>query len=240
MVNTNFFTWRCEVKSRFNSVQQTQELWDLLTEETQLIGYDCFALCIRYPVPFTRPKLTVYSTYSQEWQNEYISNNYFDIDPVLRPENYNLGYLPWNESLFKDVPDFWASAQAHGLKFGVTQCLIAPSRAIGFLSVSAECKRKQALSDDEISLHLQFLTELSMVTLNRLDEQAMQSVEYKLSKREREILLWTAEGKTSAEIAMILSISENTVNFHQKNMQKKFNAPNKTQIACYAAATGLI
>ncbi|MEY5077616.1 hypothetical protein WI617_16850, partial [Salmonella enterica subsp. enterica serovar Corvallis] len=23
-------------------------------------------------------------------------------------------------------------------------------------------------------------------------------------------------------------------------MQKKFNAPNKTQIACYAAATGLI
>jgi DNA-binding CsgD family transcriptional regulator len=35
-------------------------------------------------------------------------------------------------------------------------------------------------------------------------------------------------------------ISENTVNFHQKNMQKKFNAPNKTQIACYAAATGLI
>ncbi|ENO8581196.1 transcriptional regulator SdiA, partial [Escherichia coli] len=26
----------------------------------------------------------------------------------------------------------------------------------------------------------------------------------------------------------------------QKNMQKKINAPNKTQVACYAAATGLI
>ncbi|EEW2018636.1 TPA: transcriptional regulator SdiA, partial [Escherichia coli] len=24
------------------------------------------------------------------------------------------------------------------------------------------------------------------------------------------------------------------------NMQKKINAPNKTQVACYAAATGLI
>jgi LuxR family transcriptional regulator len=46
--------------------------------------------------------------------------------------------------------------------------------------------------------------------------------------------------ETSAEVAMILSISENTVNFHQKNMQRKFNAPNKTQIACYAVATGLI
>ncbi|MCX2228796.1 hypothetical protein LVU90_10850, partial [Escherichia coli] len=26
----------------------------------------------------------------------------------------------------------------------------------------------------------------------------------------------------------------------QKNKQKKINAPNKTQVACYAAATGLI
>ncbi|EIG0420523.1 transcriptional regulator SdiA, partial [Escherichia coli] len=25
-----------------------------------------------------------------------------------------------------------------------------------------------------------------------------------------------------------------------KNMQKKINAPNKTQVACYPAATGLI
>ncbi|WWJ01536.1 hypothetical protein VRB18_13510 [Erwinia aphidicola] len=30
------------------------------------------------------------------------------------------------------------------------------------------------------------------------------------------------------------------MNFHQKNMQKRFNAPNKTQIASYAAAIGLI
>ncbi|WP_240502725.1 LuxR C-terminal-related transcriptional regulator, partial [Enterobacter roggenkampii] len=77
-------------------------------------------------------------------------------------------------------------------------------------------------------------------SLMRFDDEMVMPPEMKFSKREREILKWTAEGKTSAEIAIILSISENTVNFHQKNMQKKFNAPNKTQIACYAAATGLI
>jgi LuxR family transcriptional regulator len=53
-------------------------------------------------------------------------------------------------------------------------------------------------------------------------------------------LKWTAEGKTAVEISLILSISEHTVNFHQKNMQKRFNVSNKTQIACYAAAIGLI
>ena len=96
------------------------------------------------------------------------------------------------------------------------------------------------MADDELALRLQHLVEQSLVTMMRLEDPAATVLEMKLSKREKEILQWTAEGKTSAEIAIILSISENTVNFHQKNMQKKFNAPNKTQIACYAAAIGLI
>ncbi|CDL45784.1 N-3-oxohexanoyl-L-homoserine lactone quorum-sensing transcriptional activator @ N-3-oxooctanoyl-L-homoserine lactone quorum-sensing transcriptional activator [Escherichia coli ISC41] len=72
------------------------------------------------------------------------------------------------------------------------------------------------------------------MALMRLNDEIVMTPEMNFSKREKEILKWTAEGKTSAEIAMILSISENTVNFHQKNMQKKINAPNKTQVACYA------
>lgn len=68
----------------------------------------------------------------------------------------------------------------------------------------------------------------------------MSVMNMELSQRELEILKWTAEGKTSAEISLILSISENTVNFHQKKMQKRFNAPNKTQVASYAAAIGLL
>ena len=96
------------------------------------------------------------------------------------------------------------------------------------------------MADDEIEMRLQTLVQLSLLALTRLADHTVMTPEMKFSKREREILKWTAEGKTSAEIAMILSISENTVNFHQKNMQKKFNAPNKTQIACYAAATGII
>ena len=54
----------------------------------------------------------------------------------------------------------------------------------------------------------------------RLKDEMVMTPEMNFSKREKEILKWTAEGKTSAEIAIILSISENTVNFHQKNMQK--------------------
>ena len=79
-----------------------------------------------------------------------------------------------------------------------------------------------------------------MRVLERLNDDSMVVLSNDFSQRELEILKWTAEGKTSAEISLILAISEHTVNFHQKNMQKRFNVSNKTQIACYAAAVGWI
>src|SRR5690606_29242341 len=60
-----------------------------------------------------------------------------------------------------------------------------------------------------------------------------------LTHREKEILRWTAEGKTSCEVAQILSISERTVNFHINNAMLKLCCTNKTQASAKAAALGL-
>jgi len=182
----------------------------------------------------------VHSTYPHEWMAQYQSQNYFAIDPVLKPENFNQGHLPWTDALFAEAQELWDGARDHGLRTGITQCLMLPNHAHGFLSVSRTSARVNVLSSEEIELRLQILVQMALMSLLRFEHDMVMPPEMKFSKREREILKWTAEGKTSAEIAIILSISENTVNFHQKNMQKKFNAPNKTQIACYAAATGLI
>ena len=170
----------------------------------------------------------------------YQAENYFAIDPVLRPENFLRGHLPWNDGLFRDAPQLWDGARDHGLVKGITQCLTLPNHAQGFLSVSGQNRSAGPYPADELEMRLRMLIELSLLTLLRLQDAMVMPPEMKFSRRELEILKWTAEGKTSAEVAIILSISENTVNFHQKNMQRKFNAPNKTQIACYAVATGLI
>jgi LuxR family transcriptional regulator, quorum-sensing system regulator SolR len=61
-----------------------------------------------------------------------------------------------------------------------------------------------------------------------------------LSDREIDVLRWTAEGKTSAEIATILDISERTVNFHVNSVVAKLGATNKTSAAVRAAMLGLI
>ena len=240
MTDSDFFNWRKNVFNRFQEPQDSTDVEKLLVSETQAMGFEYYSLLIRHPVPFTRPKYTLFTTYREEWAQHYQAENYFAIDPVLNPNNLHLGCLPWNEELFSATPDFWDAAQDFGLRNGATQTVMAPGRALGFLSVSNQRVQDASFSEDELALRLEYLADLSMMALQRMNSPAMSGLEMKFSKREREILQWTAEGKTSSEIAMILSISENTVNFHQKNMQKKFNAPNKTQVACYAVALGLI
>ncbi|GLU34053.1 hypothetical protein Busp01_38950 [Trinickia caryophylli] len=60
-----------------------------------------------------------------------------------------------------------------------------------------------------------------------------------LTPREREVMLWTAEGKTSSEISSILNIAETTVIFHITNAVKKTNSVNRAQAAAKVALWGL-
>jgi LuxR family transcriptional regulator len=63
----------------------------------------------------------------------YQSENYFAIDPVLKPENFSQGHLPWNDTLFRDAQPLWDAARNHGLRKGMTQCLMLPNRAFFYL-----------------------------------------------------------------------------------------------------------
>lgn len=240
MQDTDFFSWRRTMLLRFQRMEAAEEVYHEIELQAQQLEYDYYSLCVRHPVPFTRPKVAFYTNYPEAWVSYYQAKNFLAIDPVLNPENFSQGHLMWNDDLFSEAQPLWEAARAHGLRRGVTQYLMLPNRALGFLSFSRCSTREIPILSDELQLKMQLLVRESLMALMRLNDEIVMTPEMNFSKREKEILKWTAEGKTSAEIAMILSISENTVNFHQKNMQKKINAPNKTQVACYAAATGLI
>lgn len=64
--------------------------------------------------------------------------------------------------------------------------------------------------------------------------------EIELSAREAECLTWTAKGKTSWEIAVILGIAESTVSFHLSNVCKKLSSNNRTHSVALALKQGLI
>jgi len=61
-----------------------------------------------------------------------------------------------------------------------------------------------------------------------------------LSEREREILQLVADGSTNKEIGTRLFISENTVNYHMKNILAKLHLRSRAQAAAYAVQSGIV
>ncbi|MBU4530675.1 MAG: LuxR C-terminal-related transcriptional regulator [Hoeflea sp.] len=61
-----------------------------------------------------------------------------------------------------------------------------------------------------------------------------------LNEREIQIVRWTSEGKTSAEIAIILGLSEHTVNSYIAAVLRKLHVVNRAQMVASALRSGLI
>lgn len=59
-----------------------------------------------------------------------------------------------------------------------------------------------------------------------------------LTSREKEILLWVKEGKSTWEISSILGISRDTVKFHMKNIFRKLNTTSRSQAVVAAFGSG--
>ncbi len=60
-----------------------------------------------------------------------------------------------------------------------------------------------------------------------------------LTAREREVLKLVAAGATNREIASALTVTENTVKNHLRNILEKLHLENRTQAAAYALKMGL-
>lgn len=78
------------------------------------------------------------------------------------------------------------------------------------------------------------LNELGMIALHALEVYerlgATSKAPSPLTKRELDVVRWTAQGKTSLEIAELLSLSEHTVTAHMNNAMRKLDCVNRAQL----------
>lgn len=70
------------------------------------------------------------------------------------------------------------------------------------------------------------------------DDQAINAEQ--LTRREVEVLHWSAVGKTAVEQGIILDISQNTVSFHLKNIYRKLDVGNRITAVARAIELGLV
>ncbi len=69
--------------TNFSPWPPARRFYNLLQRETEALEYDYYTLCVRHPVPFTRPRVTFQSTYPRAWMSHYQAENYFAIDPCV-------------------------------------------------------------------------------------------------------------------------------------------------------------
>jgi DNA-binding CsgD family transcriptional regulator len=68
-----------------------------------------------------------------------------------------------------------------------------------------------------------------------LDDTLSTAPDIEFREKEKEVLRWTSDGKTSEEIGRILNVTADAVNFHLRNIQS-----NRVQAVTYAVAQGYI
>jgi DNA-binding CsgD family transcriptional regulator len=98
---------------------------------------------------------------------------------------------------------------------------------------------EHTIFDQQQMMELSYLSIHVYETLGQIRSLSIRAADT-LTDREVDCLNWTAAGKTSAEIAEILSLSEHTVNHYLNRAAKKLDTVNRAQAVAKALRTGII
>lgn len=222
--------------------QSYQQLFETICVLGKELGFDYCAYGLRMPLPLTDPKVFMLNNYPDEWQRQYQVNNYLAIDPTVQHAMSSLLPLIWTDDLFDQARELWEDAHSFGLCFGWAQSVRDFNGSVSMLTLA---RSNEPISETELNAKRRDIAYLTQITHEGMSKclkvsQVMPEVSVKLSSREKEVLQWTAVGKTSGEISSILNITERTVNFHINNTINKLNVTNKTAAAIKAAILGFL
>ncbi len=215
-----------------------QEVFGYIQSASRALGFDHVSYGFQAPLPLSRPRLIWHNDYPPAWQKHYMDMGYPAVDPrIIRARQSPEPFL-WSAELFRDVPELWADMQTAGLAYGWTQSVLNEPGGISMLSLT----RREPFTPDELDARLPRMQWLALVThkaFSRVIRARLASDSPALTARELEVLRWTADGKSAQDIAEILLLSKNTVDFHIRNSIMKLDAPNKTAAVVRAVLLGL-
>ena len=165
-------------------------------------------------------------------------------NPVLQRLKRNSIPFVYDQDMYvrDGAGELWEHQAMHGYKTGVAVALHLQDHKHFLLGID----RRESLPDDmEEVTHLMASLQLLAVhaqdaALRLLGVQSITKEVPKLTGRELEVLRWTMEGKSAWAVGEILSVSENTVNFHLRNVFKKLGSSSKHQAVLKAMAFGLL
>lgn len=220
--------------------QSEEQVPELLARAARELGFDYFAYGLRTPVPVSNPRTLILSNYPAAWQQRYAQQNFVAADPTVAHGMRSVLPLVWSEQLLAQSGQFWEEARSHGLNVGWAQSAFDAQGAVGMLTLAREHEQLSAAELRSKEMQMSWLAHATHTAMARLASGRLYDPAPVLTAREAEVLRWTADGKTSGEIAQFTGISERTVNFHVNNAIEKLGVANKTAAAVKAAVLRLL
>jgi LuxR family quorum-sensing system transcriptional regulator CciR len=219
----------------FGSAATVDQLCDRFRSAIGTVG-DFFYALGRFRPHTPRDQGVILVQYPEAWREHYRANRYIDIDPTIDAIDHRNSAYAWDQlsslegqrrKLFDDVRNL-----------GVVGGLTVPIHmADGTTFLASFATQSPGATQ-------RFRPLLSVVAAQFLERHAALSGAPKpclqLTPRERDCLTWTARGKSAWEIGVLLSISENTVNFHIKNACTKLASHGRMLGVVRAIMLGLI
>ncbi len=179
-------------------------------------------------------------SYSDQWGEVYFENDFIEVDPVISFALASKDSFTWSTAFQKldtrnrKALEFVTMAGDYQLKEGLAH-LVGDRENGTLLSLALESENNQYYSQllNHVTPHLH-------EAMQRISARSPDPTVPALTEREREVLQWTGEGKSSWEIGIILSISERTVKYHINNIKTKLNAVNRAHAVAKAFRFRLI
>ncbi|MGE5475706.1 MAG: LuxR family transcriptional regulator [Bacteroidales bacterium] len=185
------------------------------------------------------------TTYPQPWVEHYDSSNYLRIDPVMleaptRNTPMSWGTRDQRRTVTPRQRAFLDEAADMGLRQGTAIPIHGPGGEFGLVSVTVDGPPRQFANLMRGHLHQLQLLSLYYHTHAAEHFIAANSATAALTRRERECLQWSAQGKSSWEISETLAISEATVSFHLRNAMGKLGVHSRPHAIAKAVMAGII
>lgn len=202
------------------------------------LGFDHVAYGFQSPYPVTKPKVTMLNNYPHPWQERYSRAGYLFTDPTVIHGRQSQNPLLWSEQTFANNPALWNDAQDHGIRAGWAQSSLESNGTGSLLTL---CRSSEPITVSELQAkesHMRWLVQVAHVSLSRAILVQDAYIHKPLTSREREVLQWTADGKSAQDVADILTLSKSAVDLHLTNSMKKLNSPNKTAAVARAVLLG--
>jgi LuxR family transcriptional activator of conjugal transfer of Ti plasmids len=210
---------------------------------TQRLGFQRFAY-----LRLTGEAPMLISSYPKSWTSRYFQLGYQQLDPVVHRARLEHSLFSWGGDASppagnREQRRFFDEARTFGIRSGIT----VPIRA-GFGRMAAftlatgdrDVYPERLVADWKDVVQLVGLYFHTYVAVRLVLPCAGQPAGSELTQRERQCLAWTAQGKTVADIAVLVEISPRTVVFHLENARRKLGAASIAQCVAEALRRGLL